>query len=261
MSNPPNIHPTAIIEEGAAIHPTAKVGAFSMVGRHVLLEEGVTVGPHAVITGHATLRAHARAFQFTSIGEQPQDLKFRGEPGRVIIGEGTMLREYVCVHIGTANGRMETRIGKHCLIMANSHVAHDCDVGDDVIIAGGTMLAGHVTVGAQATISGLVGLHQFVRVGRNAFVAAGAICVQDVMPFCFAQGDRARLRGINLEGLRRRDYGAERMQAIKNTYRILFREGRTLDDAIRTLGDHPHTEDAQDMLRFATTNKRSLMRP
>lgn len=261
MSESPNIHPTAIVDKKANIHPSVQIGPWCIVGPDVTLEEGVVLNSHSVVKGHTTLKKNVKVFQFTSLGENPQDLKFKGEPGRVIIGEGTHIREFCSVHIGTQTGRMQTTIGARCLLMANSHVAHDCIVEDDVIIAGGTMLAGHVTIGTQANVSGLVGIHQFTRVGRNAFVAAGAICVQDVMPFCFAQGDRAGLRGINKEGLKRRGFSPARIQSIKDAYRTLFREGRTLEDALKTLEAEATTDDAKLMLDFARTNKRSLMRP
>ncbi len=256
-----NIHPTALVDKNAKLHPTAQVGPYSIVGPDVTLEEGVWIGPHAVVNGHTTLHKGVKVFQFASVGEGPQDLKYKNEPSRVFIGENTVIREFVSIHRGTVTGRMETRVGARCLLMANSHVAHDCIVEDEVIIAGGTMLAGHVTVGTQAIISGLVGVHQFVRIGRNAFLAGGAIAVEDVMPFCFAQGDRARLRGLNLEGLKRRGYSKERIESIKRAYKILFREKRTLEDALSTLEKTASTDDAKSMLNFARGNKRALMRP
>ncbi|MBI5494766.1 MAG: acyl-ACP--UDP-N-acetylglucosamine O-acyltransferase [Deltaproteobacteria bacterium] len=257
----PLIHPTAIVDKAAQLHGTVRVGPYAVIGPSVVAEEGVVVGPHAVITGSTTLRKGARIFQFASIGDVPQDLKFKGEDTRVFIGEDTQIREFVSIHKGTVTGRKETRVGARCMVMSNAHIAHDCIVEDDVIIAGGTMLAGHVTIGTQVIISGLVGIHQFVRVGRNAFLAGGAIVVEDVMPFCFAQGDRARLRGLNLEGLKRRGYSKERIESVKRAYKILFREKRTLEDAVATLTKVATTDDARAMLEFARRDKRSLMRP
>jgi UDP-N-acetylglucosamine acyltransferase len=263
MTAQPLIHPTAVVDSAARIHGSVRIGPYSVIGPNVTLEEGVHIGPHTVVTGHTTLKKNVRVYQFASVGEQPQDLKYKGEESTLIVGENTTIREFVTMHRGTAlpAGRMETRVGARCLIMANVHVAHDCIVEDEVIIGGGSMLAGHVTVGTQAIISGLVGVHQFSRVGRNSFLAGGAMVVEDVMPYCFAQGDRARLRGLNLEGLKRRGYVKERTEGIKKAYKIMFREKRTLDDALKTLEAAATTDDMRNMLAFATGNKRALMRP
>ncbi|MEW5855367.1 MAG: acyl-ACP--UDP-N-acetylglucosamine O-acyltransferase [Myxococcota bacterium] len=256
-----NIHPTALVDSKAEIHPSVTVGPYSIVGPHVKLEEGVNIGPHVVVTGHTTLGKNVRVFQFASVGENPQDLKFKGEPTRLFVGEGTVVREYVSLHVGTASGRSETRVGARCLLMSSVHVAHDCIVGDEVIIASGTALAGHVTVGNQAIISGLVGVHQFTRIGRNAFIAGGAVVVEDVIPFAYAQGDRARLRGLNLEGLKRRGYSPERLASIKAAYKTMFREKRTLEDALVQLEKSASTQDARDILEFCKVHKRAIMRP
>lgn len=256
-----NVHATAIVDAKARLHESVTVGPFSVVGPDVQADEGVQIGPHAVVLGLTHLQRNARVFQFASVGDIPQDLKFKGEPGRVIIGPDTQLREFVSIHIGTATGRMETRVGARCLVMANSHIAHDCVVEDDVIIAGGSMLAGHVTVATQAIVSGLVGIHQFTRIGRNAFVAGGAMVTEDVVPYCFAHGDRARLRGLNLEGLKRRGATKEVLQSIKDAYRVLFREKRTLADGLAELGRTAKTDEARAMLEFCAVHKRALMRP
>jgi UDP-N-acetylglucosamine acyltransferase len=258
----PLVHPTAVIHASAELHPSVRVEPYAVIGPHVRLMENVTVGPHAVVTGHTTLESGVRVFQFASVGEEPQDLKYKGEPTKLFVGANTCIREYVSIHRGTPSGRGETRVGKGCLIMANAHVAHDCIVEDEVIMANSAALAGHVTVGTQVIISGLVGVHQFSRVGRNAFLAGGAVVVEDVMPFCFAQGDRATLRGLNVEGLRRRGYGPDRIAAIKTAYRILFREKRTLADAMEVLGSQVATEDQRLMIGFVqSAHKRALMRP
>lgn len=256
-----NIHSTAVVDKTAQLHESVTVGPYSVVGPDVVAHEGVNIGPHVVLHGHTTLHRNVRLFQFSSLGEVPQDLKFKGEPGRVIIGEATQVREFVSIHKGTATGRMETRVGARCLIMANAHIAHDCIVEDDVIMGGGTMLAGHVTVNTQVILSGLVGIHQFTRIGRNAFIAGGAMVVEDVLPFAFAQGDRARLRGLNLEGLKRRGYSKDTLQSIRDAYRVLFREKRTLADAMAVLDREAKTPEARAMLDFCRVHKRAIMRP
>lgn len=261
MTTPPLIHPTAVVDPQATLHGTVRVGPFSVIGPHVTLEEGVNIGPHAVVTGHTTLKKNVRVFQFASVGEIPQDLKYRGEESTLVVGESTTIREFASIHKGTTGGGMQTRVGARCLIQINTHIGHDCTLEDDVILGGGSVLAGHVTVGTQAIISGLVAVHQFVRIGRNSFLAGGAMVVEDVMPFCFAQGDRARLRGLNLEGLKRRGYVKERTDAIKKAYKIMFREKRTLEDALKTLEQAATTDDMRTMLAFSKGNKRALMRP
>lgn len=256
------IHPTAAVDSRAELHPSVTVGPYAIVNAGAVLHENVSVGAHAVVTGNTVLEAGVRVFPFASIGEEPQDLKYKGEPTKLLVGANTCLREYVSLHRGTPNGRGETRVGKNCLLMANSHVAHDCIVEDDVIMANSTALAGHVHVGTQTIFSGLCGVHQFTRIGRNAFIAIGAAVVEDVLPYCFAQGDRARIRGMNLEGLRRRGYGAERIAAIRQTYKVLFREKRTLDDALKVLDGTALIPEAKLMVDFIRApHKRSLMRP
>lgn len=253
------IHATAIVDSHAELDPSVEVGPFSIVGANVKAGPGCIIGPHVVLTGHTTLGAKVRIFQGSSVGEIPQDLKFSGEPGRLEIGDGTQIRECVTVHIGTQDGGLLTKIGSRCLLMAYSHVAHDCRVGDRVILANCSALAGHITVGDDVILSGQVGVHQFCRVGSHAFLSGGSLVTQDVMPFCITQGDRAKVVGINAVGLRRHGYSAERIRAIRTAFRTIFREGRRLDQALALLDEqYPDQADVKLMVEFARTTKRGL---
>ena len=180
------------------------------------------IGPQAVLEGRTTLGARNRVFQFASVGGVPQDLKFRGEPSAVEIGDDNQIREFVTINRGTAAGTMLTRVGSGCLFMTQSHVPHDAMVGNNVILANGVALGGHVRVDDYAIVGGLAGVHQFVRLGESSLCAAGAMVSQDVPPFCTVAGDRARLHGLNLIGLQRRGLGEETIRALKRAYRILF---------------------------------------
>jgi len=179
------------------------------------------IGPHAVVTGRTTIGAGCRIFQFASVGAPPQDLKYRGEPSTLEMGDGNIVREFVSISPGTAGGSMRTRIGNGCLLMVSAHVAHDCRVGDRVILANGAALGGHVEAHDYAIVGGLAGVHQHVRIGESALCAAGAMVSMDVPPFCMVAGDRARLHGLNLVGLRRRGFTT----ALKRAYRVLFHGG------------------------------------
>jgi UDP-N-acetylglucosamine acyltransferase len=254
------IHGTAIVDSHAELDPSVEVGPYTIIGANVKAGPGCHIGPHAVVTGHTTLGAKVRIFQGASVGEIPQDLKYSGEPGRVEIGAGTQIRECVTVHMGTKDGGMLTRIGEGCLLMAYAHVAHDCQVGKNVIIANCSALAGHIHVGDNAIISGHVAVHQFTRVGTHAFLSGGSIVSQDVMPYCITQGDRAKVVGINAVGLRRHGFGADRIRAIRAAFRTVFREGRKLDQALALLVEqYPDQADVQQMIEFARGSKRGLV--
>ena len=256
-----NIHPTAVVHPGARLHPSVDVGPYTVIGPQVTLGEGTTVGPHVVIEGRTTLGARNRIFQFASVGAAPQDLKYAGEDTELILGDENTVREFVTLHRGTAGGGSATIIGNRCLLMANSHVAHDCRLGDGVILGQGSALAGHVEVGDHAIFSGLMAVHQFTRIGKHVFISGGAMVVMDVAPYCTAQGDRAELAGLNAVGLQRHGYSEEQIGRIKEAYRILFRAKLPLAEALtrlRTeLGGHPEID---HLIDFATASKRGLTR-
>jgi UDP-N-acetylglucosamine acyltransferase len=256
-----SIHPTAIVDPKAQLHASVEIGPYAVIGPQVKLGEGTTVGPHAVIVGDTTIGKRNRIFQFASVGAEPQDLKYAGEDTKLVLGDENLVREFSTLHKGTAGGGGVTRIGNKNLFMAYSHVAHDCQVGDSCVLANSVALAGHVEVGDHAVFGGLVGIHQFTRIGRHAFIAAGAVVVMDVAPYCVAQGDRAELAGLNKVGLQRHGYTDEQLARIKEAYQLLFQSKLKLDEAVKKIQDElgAHPEIAL-LLAFIGSSKRGLTR-
>lgn len=237
------IHRTAVVEDGAQIDPTCEVGPFAVIGPKVTLGPGTTVGAHAVVAGRTTVGAQNRIFPFASIGGAPQDLKYRGEDTQLVIGDKNTFREYVTVNLGTVGGGGVTRVRNGCLLMANSHIGHDCDVGDGAIIANSVALAGHVTLEDHVHISGLAAAHQFTRIGRLSFVSGLTGVVMDVAPYTTVAGPRAELGGLNSVGMQRAGMSDEQIARVKQAYKIVFRQGLPLAEAIvqleAELGTHP----------------------
>ncbi len=254
------IHPTAIIAPQAKLAPDVSVGPYTVIGPDVEIGAGAIVGPHAVVDGHTKLGAKVQVFQFASVGAPPQDLKYAGEPTRVEIGDGTILRESVTIHRGTATGGGLTRIGAQCLVMAYAHVAHDCVLGDRVILANGVQLAGHVEIESHAILGGLSAVHQFARIGTSAMLGGGTMASKDVVPFVHCSGNRdVQLHGINSLGLRRRGFSDERIRSLKAAYRILFRSGHRLSKAMQEVEANVEpTEDVQHLLRFIRESERGI---
>jgi UDP-N-acetylglucosamine acyltransferase len=226
-----SIHPTAIVSAGARLAPDVSVGAFSVIGSDVEIGAGTTVASHVVISDRTRIGCRNRIFQFTSVGEIPQDRKYGGEPTRTSIGDDNVIREFATIHAGTAQDRGTTTIGDRNLFLAYTHVAHDCLIGDDTTFSNNAQLAGHVVIGDYAVLGGFVGVHQFCRIGPHAMIAAGSIVLQDVPPFVMAAGYPARPRGVNSEGLRRRGFAAEEIAAIRRAYRALYRAKLPLEEA------------------------------
>jgi len=226
-----NIHPTAIVDPAAQLDSSVTVGPYSLVGPHVKIAAGTTVAAHVVIEGHTTIGRDNRIFQFASIGAANQDKKYAGEPCELVIGERNTIREFTTLHIGTVQDKAVTRIGDDNWIMAYTHIAHDCVVGNRTTLANNTTLAGHVELGDWVTVGGLTGIHQFVKVGAHAMVGFASAVSQDVPPFMLVDGNPLEVRGFNVVGLRRRDFSAARIAAVKQMHKLLYREGRTLDDA------------------------------
>jgi UDP-N-acetylglucosamine acyltransferase len=216
------IHPTAIVHKGAEVDASAEIGPFCVVGPKVKIGPQTRLLSHVVVDGETTLGARNIIHPYAAVGGTPQDLKFKGEPGRVVIGDDNIIRECATIHIGTQGGHMETRIGNNCLLMAYTHVAHDCTVGNRVIMANAVGLAGHVDIADNVIMNGLAGVHQFCQVGRNAYIAGGARVAQSVPPFCVAKGDRAKLTSINIIGLRRAAWPRERIHALRHAFQTLF---------------------------------------
>ncbi len=225
------IHPTAIIHPDARIAEGVSIGAYSVVGGHVEIGEGTEIGPHVVVEGHTRLGSDNRIFQFCSIGAAPQDKKYAGEPTRLEIGNRNTLREFCTVNCGTTQDQGVTQIGDDNWIMAYVHVAHDCVLGNNIIMANSTQLAGHVTVGDWVILGGITGVHQFVRIGAHSMTAVGSMLLQDLPPYVMAAGNPAEPRSINAEGLKRRGFSSEAIAAIRRSFKALYRNGMLLEQA------------------------------
>lgn len=225
------IHPAAIVHSGARIGAGVEIGPYSIIGEHVEIGDGTHIGPHVVIDGRTRIGRGNRVFPFTSLGSEPQDKKYAGEPTRLEIGDRNTIHECCTFSLGTAQDAGVTRIGDDNWIMAYAHIAHDCQVGNHTIFANNASLAGHVHVGDWVILSGFTGVHQFVRVGAHSFLAANAILLQDLPPYVTVAGQPAAPHGINSEGLRRRGFSPEAISAIKRAYRTLYRSGLPLADA------------------------------
>ncbi len=254
------IHPTAIVDGRARIADGVRIGPYCIVGPEVSLGPGCVLQSHVVITGRTTVGAGNRFFPFASIGQEPQDLKYHGEPSVVEIGENNTFREYVTVNAGTEGGGMVTSIGSNCLLMAYAHVAHDCRIGNRVIMANCATLAGHVEVQDGAIIGGLAAVHQFLKIGRMAMVGGTAGVNKSVPPFCLVSGGyRPHLVGLNIVGLKRAGIANEEIQALKRVYRILLKESGKLETRLRLAeeagGD---SELAREMIAFVRETKGGL---
>lgn len=228
----PGVHPTAIVAPGASLGAGVEIGPYSVVGATVTVGEGTTIGAHVVIAGNTIIGRRNRLFPFSSIGDIPQDRKYDGAMTRTVIGDENVIREFVSINAGTAQDRGVTILGNGNWLLAYSHVAHDCVVGNGTTFSNNAQLAGHVVVGDYVVLGGFVGVHQFCRVGGYAMVAAGSIVLQDVPPFVMAAGYPAKPRGTNSEGLRRRGFSAADIGAVKRAYRALYRGGLSLEEAL-----------------------------
>jgi UDP-N-acetylglucosamine acyltransferase len=257
----PRIDPTAIVSPRAELADGVRVEAYAVIGPHVRIGGDSWIGAHAVVDGHTTLGARTRVFPFASVGAVPQDLKYQGEPSTVEMGDGNIVREYVSINRGTAAGGLRTRIGNGCLFMVSSHVAHDCQVGDHVILANGAALGGHVTVGDYGIVGGLAGVHQYVRLGESSLCAAGAMVPMDVPPYCTVAGDRARLHGLNLIGLKRRGFAAASVSALKHAYRLLFHASTPRQQAIEQVRTRwGQVSEVAQLLEFVASSRRGICR-
>ncbi|MCW7540311.1 acyl-ACP--UDP-N-acetylglucosamine O-acyltransferase [Aquabacterium sp. A7-Y] len=259
------IHPTAIVDPKAELAASVSIGPYAVIGPHVRIDEGTTVGPHAVIEGHTTIGRDNRIFQFASLGAVPQDKKYAGEPTELRIGDRNTIRECCTLNLGTVQDGGLTGVGNDNWIMAYVHIAHDCHVGNHVTIANGTQLGGHVVLGDWVTLGGMTGVHQFVRIGAHAMTAVGSVLVQDLPPFVMADGDTAQAAGLNTEGLRRRGFTPQRLAAVKQMYRLLYRQSLTLEDAkqrIAAVGaEFPEAEaDIALMSAFLEASTRGIVR-
>ena len=227
----PGIHATALVDPLAQIDSSVSIGPYTVIGPHVSIGPGTTIGAHCVIEGHTTIGCDNRIFQFNSIGAVPQDKKYAGEPCELVIGDRNTIREFCTLNIGSPGDLGVTRIGDDNWIMAYVHVAHDCLLGSNIIIANSTQLAGHVHIGDWVILGGFTGIHQFVKVGAHSFTAISSVLVADLPPFVMCQGQPAEARSMNFEGLRRRGFSADRIAAVKGMHKALYRDGLTLEAA------------------------------
>lgn len=246
-----DVHSTAQVAPGARLAAGVRVGPYAVVGADAVIGEGVEIASHVVIEGHTTLGPGVRVMPFATIGLPPQDVKYRGEPTRVEIGPRTLVREHATIHRGSVGGGL-TRIGADCMIMCVAHVAHDCELGDGVIVANNVMFGGHAKVGDNAYIGGGAAIHQFVRIGRNAAVGGMSGVEGDVIPFGLVMGNRARLTGLNLVGLKRRGFARADINALRAAFRLLFRDDNgtfalRVAEAVRR---HPTDALVQEVIGF-----------
>jgi len=255
------IHPTALVDPAARLAEDVEVGAFSIVGPKVTIGSGCWIGPHVVLTGRTTLGENNRIFQFASIGEEPQDKKYAGEDTELVIGNNNTIRELCTFSRGTVQGGGRTRIGNNNWIMACVHIAHDCLLGDNIIMANNASLAGHVTVGDWAILSGYSLIHQFCSVGEHSFTSFASHVNQSIPPYVTVSGEKARAKGINSEGLKRRGYTPDQVQQVRRAYKILYRSGLRLEEAREKLEEMAtHHEEIRPLIRFLETTEKSFIR-
>ena len=255
------IHEKALVDARAELAADVEIGAYCVIGPKVKIGKGTRLKSHVVVEGNTTLGEGNVIFQFASVGSVPQDLKYRGEDSQLIIGDRNTIREFVSLNPGTAGGGMITRVGNHNLFMMYCHIAHDCVLGSHNIIANGATLGGHVVIEDYVIVGGLVGIHQFVRVGTSAILGAGSMVSKDIPPYCNATGDRAKLRGLNVEGLRRKGFTGEQIATLKKAYRIIFQSGLRTKDALKEVKrEFPESPEIERLVVFIERSQRGICR-
>jgi UDP-N-acetylglucosamine acyltransferase len=242
------IHPTAIIDRKAEIESDVEIGPYSVIGENVFIGTGTVIGTHVVIDPYSTIGQDCHIFQYAAIGAIPQSLKFKGEKTYVKINRGAIIREFVTIHRGTEFGGGITEIGEECFLMAYTHIAHDCLIGRKVVMSNNATLAGHITIGDYATVGGLSAIHQFANVGEFAFIGGKTGVPKDIPPFVIASGERARLHGLNTVGLKRHGFSKKTLSELKKAYRIIFRIGLTLNEAIERV--NAEVEQIPEVVKF-----------
>ncbi len=256
------IHPSAVVEAGATVHAGAVVGAFSLIGPQVTLGAGVEVRSHAVVTGRTEVGEGTVVFPGAVIGEVPQDLKYKGEETRLVVGKRNRIREHVTMNLGTEGGGGVTRVGDDCLFMAGCHIAHDAQIGDRVIVVNSAAVAGHCVIEDDVIIGGLSGVHQFVRIGRGAIVGAVTMVTNDVIPYGLVQAPRGHLDGLNLVGLKRKGVSRADITALRAAYQMLAQGEGTFQERTRRLGDETESAYVRDIVDFVLgASDRSFLTP
>jgi UDP-N-acetylglucosamine acyltransferase len=255
------IHPTAIVSTHAQIGKDVTIGPYSIIGDHVTIGDGTLIMPHVVIDPYVEIGSNCKIFQYAAIGAAPQAVKFKDEETWVKIGNRCIVREFATIHRGTESGGGLTQVGDNCLLMAYTHIAHDCKVGRCVVMSNAATLAGHIEIGDFASIGGLVAVHQFVRVGEYAFVGGKSAVVKDIPPYVLAAGDRARLHGLNQVGLKRHGFPPTVVSQLKKAYRLIFRIGLTLNEAIeRVSAEVEPIPEVKNLIAFIKSSERGLTR-
>ena len=255
------IHSTAIIDATAELDSGVEVGPYSIIGPRVRIGKNTRIGPHVVIDGWTEIGGECTIFQFASLGAVPQDLKYRGEESRVIIGSNNTIREFVTINRGTAQAGGETRVGSNNLLMAYCHVAHDCRIGSHVVLANAATLAGHIEMEDHAIVGGLAAVHQFVRLGSYCIIGGCSGVSQDIPPYMMANGQRAQLYGLNIEGLKRHRFPEDTVNNLKKAYRVIFRSGLTVEKALEQLeSEIQNSAEVNHLITFIKASKRGIAR-
>ncbi|HEY7220530.1 MAG TPA: acyl-ACP--UDP-N-acetylglucosamine O-acyltransferase [Candidatus Binatia bacterium] len=255
------VHPSAIIDPRAEMDSDVEVGPCCVIGAAVKIGKGTRIHSHAVVEGRTTLGEGNVIFPFAAVGTVPQDLKYKGEPSELVIGNRNTIREYASLNPGTTAGGMVTRVGDQNLLMMQCHIAHDCILGNHNVIANGATLGGHVVIEDFVIVGGLVGVHQFVRIGTGAIIGAGSMVSKDVPPYCNATGDRAKLHGLNIEGLKRRGVDRAVVEMIRRAYRIVFNSKLRTEDALKRIRDEiPLIPEIETFVTFIAHSQRGVCR-
>jgi UDP-N-acetylglucosamine acyltransferase len=260
------IHPTALIDPNAQLHPTVSVGAYSIIGPNVRIGADTIIGPHCMIDGHTTIGQNNHFYRFCSIGGMPQDKKYAGEPTQLEMGDRNMVREYVTINTGTVQDGGVTRLGSDNWIMAYVHVAHDCQIGNQTILANGVQMGGHVHIGDWAIVGGLAAVHQFGKIGAHSMTGGQSALHMDIPPYVMGSGNPCVPVGINVEGLKRRGFSPESISALRDAYKIIYRRGLSLTDACAEIRNRQQNEPAvaaalQPLLDFVEASSRGIIRP
>lgn len=257
------IHSTAIVEKGAKLGADVTIGPYCLVGPDVELGDKITLVSHVVVAGRTKIGAGTRIYPFASIGHPPQDLKYRGEKSELIIGVNNVIREHVTMNPGTEGGGMITRVGDNCLFMVGAHVAHDCILGNNVIMANNATLGGHVQVGDFAILGGLSAVHQFVRIGPHAMIGGMSGVENDIIPYGSAMGDRAHLSGLNIVGMKRRGFSRDDIHVLRTAYRLLFAQEGTLSERVDDVESiYRDNEGVMDIVQFVRgSSQRAVCQP
>lgn len=254
-----NIHPTAIIEDGANIHPSVNIGPYSIINKNVSIDENTTIGSHVVIDGITTIGKNNNIFSHNSIGQAPQDKKYNKEDTKLKIGDSNTIREFCTINTGTIQDNGITEIGSNNWIMAYVHIAHDCVVANNVILANNSALAGHVEIGDYSILGGFTLVHQFCKIGSHIMSAVGTKVFKDIPDFLMVHGEKASPSGLNIEGLKRRGFSSDELNELKKAYKIIYRDNNTADEALKILS-HSKNKNINKLIEFIKSSKRGIVR-